>query len=212
MTSTALGLAPPSDDPRSPHVSPTTLVVSLRLQLDDPDDLGAARVVELLQQLTGDLTPVIETTLEPEVIAPPAIRILPDSRTVFRGSAEIQLTRREFDLLLCLADHPQQVLSRPQLISQAWGHPYTGHRSVDVHIRRLRVKIGLPIIRTVRGVGYRLDGDTPVLVQRLVPVTGANDDERNRPRHWPDRITDPCHPRSRANDRGASRQPGPQGR
>ncbi|MDG4832961.1 winged helix-turn-helix domain-containing protein [Solwaraspora sp. WMMD1047] len=173
MTSAALSLAPPSNDPRSARDSPATLVVSLRLRLDDPDDPGAARVVELLQQLTGGLAPVIETTVEPQSTDPPALRILPDSRTVYRGSAEIQLTRREFDLLLCLADHPQQVLSRAQLISQAWGHPYTGHRSVDVHIRRLRVKVGLPIIRTVHGVGYRLDDDVSVLVQRLAPHRGA---------------------------------------
>jgi DNA-binding response OmpR family regulator len=52
------------------------------------------------------------------------------------------LTRRECDLLLLLAEHPRQVFTRPQLLDRVWGHFHTSPRSVDVHIRRLRVELG----------------------------------------------------------------------
>ncbi|MFY1636306.1 winged helix-turn-helix domain-containing protein [Solwaraspora sp. WMMB335] len=97
---------------------------------------------------------------------PAALRICAESRTVLLGPVEIPLTRREFDLLFCLASHPRRVFTRGQLLDRVWGHRRSSPRSVDVHVRRLRVKIGedLPVVRTVHGVGYRLDGGIPVLI------------------------------------------------
>jgi DNA-binding response OmpR family regulator len=78
------------------------------------------------------------------------------------------LTRREFDLLLCLADNPRRAFTRAQLLGQVWDTQYTGQRSVDVHVTRLRNKIGVgvPLVSTVRGVGYRLHTDARVKVVR----------------------------------------------
>lgn len=70
------------------------------------------------------------------------------------------MTRLEYDLLLFLARHPHQVLTRGQLLSEVWGYEdLCGARTVDVHVRRIRQKLAGhgPIITTVRGVGYRLD-------------------------------------------------------
>ncbi|RKN22086.1 winged helix family transcriptional regulator [Micromonospora musae] len=98
----------------------------------------------------------------------PRLRIHPEARSVYRGRTEIALTRREYDLLWCLAEHPRQVFTRRQLLGRVWGHPYTSPRSVDVHVRRLRVKLGadVPVVTTLRGVGYRLGADCSVEIIR----------------------------------------------
>jgi DNA-binding response OmpR family regulator len=71
---------------------------------------------------------------------------------------EIELTRREFDLLVTLLEHPSQVLSRLQLLQAAWETAYLSEKTVDVHVSSLRRKLGDAVsIVAVRGVGYRLD-------------------------------------------------------
>lgn len=72
----------------------------------------------------------------------------------------LNLTYKEFELLKHLARHPGQVFTREQLLHDVWGYDYFGGtRTVDVHIRRLRSKLGPEhesMIGTVRNVGYRL--------------------------------------------------------
>lgn len=92
--------------------------------------------------------------------------IEPWARAVYKGQSSVDLTRREFDLLLFLARHPRHVFSRPQLLQHVWSDAHTGERTVDVHIRRLRAKIGDDLITTLRGVGYRL-GDQAATRVRL---------------------------------------------
>ena len=72
----------------------------------------------------------------------------------------LDLTFKEFELLKFLAQHPGRVFSREQLLSEVWGYDYFGGtRTVDVHIRRLRAKLGdlESLIGTVRNVGYRFN-------------------------------------------------------
>ena len=72
----------------------------------------------------------------------------------------IDLTYKEFELLRFLASHPARVFTREQLLSEVWGYDYFGGtRTVDVHVRRLRAKLGdlESVIGTVRGVGYRFE-------------------------------------------------------
>jgi two-component system, OmpR family, response regulator len=95
-----------------------------------------------------------------------ALRLYPDSRVVLRGEQPIPLTRREFDLLLFLVEHPGRVFTRPQLLSAVWGYEYASERTIDVHIRRLRAKVGQPLFATVYRVGYRLDEETVATVIR----------------------------------------------
>ncbi len=75
------------------------------------------------------------------------------------GSRVLDLTFKEFELLKYLAQHPGRVFSRQQLLSEVWGYDYFGGtRTVDVHVRRLRAKLGPEhetLIGTVRNVGYR---------------------------------------------------------
>lgn len=81
---------------------------------------------------------------------------------VHRGR-KLSLTPREFELLAFLAKHPGRVLSREELLRKVWGYDYVGEtRTVDVHVRRLRAKLGDKgkIIQTVTGSGYKFAGST----------------------------------------------------
>ncbi len=77
----------------------------------------------------------------------------------------LDLTYKEFELLKFLAQHPGRVFTRAQLLQEVWGYDYFGGtRTVDVHVRRLRAKLGPEnehLIGTVRNVGYRLTIDRP---------------------------------------------------
>jgi DNA-binding response OmpR family regulator len=80
----------------------------------------------------------------------------------------LDLTYKEFELLKFLAQHPGRVFSRDQLLSEVWGYDYFGgSRTVDVHIRRLRAKLGEleGLISTVRNVGYRFNPSDMYLVE-----------------------------------------------
>lgn len=87
--------------------------------------------------------------------------LYPHSREVLIDGVKVDLTRIEFDLLDVLSTNPTLVLSRRQLLERVWGENwFADEHIVDVHIANLRRKIDLPeqrsIIRTVRGVGYRI--------------------------------------------------------
>jgi two-component system, OmpR family, copper resistance phosphate regulon response regulator CusR len=72
------------------------------------------------------------------------------------GGRTVDLTARQFTMLEVLVCHPDQVLSREQLLSRVWGYDFDpGSNVVDVYIRRLREKLAPDVIETVRGVGYR---------------------------------------------------------
>jgi len=84
-----------------------------------------------------------------------------DARTVERAGASIELTRREFDLLVTLLESPERVLSRTQLLSMVWGFEDYDANVVEVYVSTLRRKLeehGPRLIQTVRGVGYVLRG------------------------------------------------------
>ena len=91
------------------------------------------------------------------------LRIDPLRRAVILDEQAVNLTAKEFDLLWFLAQHPEQVFSRAQLLDKVWGYEFYGDEStVTVHIRRLREKIEADpanptYIQTVWGVGYRFE-------------------------------------------------------
>lgn len=70
---------------------------------------------------------------------------------------ELRLPRKEFELLYFLASHPGRVFSRQEILDEVWGQDvYVVDRTVDVHVRKIREKIGSEYIETVKGVGYRM--------------------------------------------------------
>ncbi len=82
----------------------------------------------------------------------------PMKRVVKSDGAEVQLTFKEFELLCLLLENAENVLTREKILAKVWGYGFDGEsRTVDVHIRTLRQKLGScgDMIETVRGVGYR---------------------------------------------------------
>jgi two-component system response regulator ResD len=135
-------------------------IVGLRLGADDyvvkpfsPAEL-VARVDAVLRRVESP--PELE-----EPIAFDELEVDPRGRRVLVRGEEVQLTVREFDLLLHLVRHPGQVFSRDQLMDSVWQYGfYTDTSTVTVHMRRLRSKIELDPseprwLQTVWGVGYR---------------------------------------------------------
>jgi DNA-binding response OmpR family regulator len=98
------------------------------------------------------------------------IQINTAARDVRVDGQSIAFTKVEYDLLLFLAEHRNQVLTRRQLLLGAWGHEHAGERTVDVHVRRLRVKLGDTAITTIRGIGYRLSDSATVEMIRPATV------------------------------------------
>ncbi len=93
------------------------------------------------------------------VLAAGGILLKPEKHSVTVDGAPCVLTRKEFELLQLFLENPGIVFSREKLLRQIWGYDYEGEtRTVDVHIRSLRQKLGgeAKRIETLRGVGYRL--------------------------------------------------------
>jgi DNA-binding response OmpR family regulator len=94
---------------------------------------------------------------EPELVCADVVVRLEARATLVAGEP-VELTSKEFDLLAFMLSHPDAATTREQLLDRVWGMTYPGGtRTVDVHVATLRRKLGRPeLIRTVRGVGYKL--------------------------------------------------------
>ena len=117
---------------------------------------------------TKELIARIRSTLrrheEPKIVADPSfnigdLAIYPDRHEVRVGDEVVDLTKKEFDLLLFLAKNKNRVLKREEVLEKVWGYGYAGKTNiVDVYVRYLRSKIdekvGKKYIHTVRGIGY----------------------------------------------------------
>lgn len=90
------------------------------------------------------------------------VTVWPDRREVVAGDSKVQLTAKEFDLLLYLIENRGVVLTRPQILSAVWGYDYFGgERTVDAHVRTIRKKLeGKLPLTTIRGVGYKVEYGT----------------------------------------------------
>ena len=77
---------------------------------------------------------------------------------VFRGEQQIELPRKEFEILWLLASKPGRVFTREEIFDKIWGNDViVGNRTIDVHIRKLRERLGDEYIKTMKGIGYKFD-------------------------------------------------------
>lgn len=131
-------------------------------------DLGADDYItkpfqteELLARIRVLLRPQMQNRSQTEKLSAGDLTVDLGSREVERANQMIQLTPREFDLLVCLLQNKNIVLTREQLIEKVWGFEYIGDTNVvDVYIRYLRQKVDKgfesTFIKTIRGVGYTI--------------------------------------------------------
>ncbi len=94
--------------------------------------------------------------LEASIIKHGNLTIDREKYSVINNGVELALPRKEFSLLLLLISKPEKVFTREEIYTQIWGDTIVvGDRTIDVHIRKLREKIGEEYIKTVKGVGYK---------------------------------------------------------
>ncbi|MGI5284389.1 response regulator transcription factor [Nonomuraea polychroma] len=126
------------------------------------DSAGPAEVEARLRMATGRISQLASEDV-PDEIRSGDLAIDEATYTARLRGRVLDLTFKEFELLKYLAQHPGRVFTRAQLLQEVWGYDYFGGtRTVDVHVRRLRAKLGTEyesLIGTVRNVGYRFVPD-----------------------------------------------------
>ncbi len=86
------------------------------------------------------------------------IKIDKEKYLLFKNKEQISLPRKEFELLFLLMSRPGKVFLREEIYNKVWGYDtFVSERTIDVHIRKLRSKIGSQFIRTIKGVGYKFE-------------------------------------------------------
>jgi DNA-binding response OmpR family regulator len=134
---------------------------------------GPAEVEARLRLATGRLARRTDTD-DHNLIGSGGLTIDDVSYTAKLENRTLDLTFKEFELVKFLAQHPGRVFTRQQLLQEVWGYDYFGGtRTVDVHVRRLRAKLGTDhetLIGTVRNVGYRFVADRR---EREAPTAAA---------------------------------------
>ncbi len=130
--------------------------------------LDSAGPAEIDARVRLAIARAVEARTEQDADAEANIVIDEASYTAKLHGKPLDLTFKEFALLKFLAQHPGRVFTRDQLLSEVWGYDYFGGtRTVDVHIRRLRAKLGdlEALIGTVHNVGYRFTTDVAVVTK-----------------------------------------------
>ncbi len=136
-------------------------VVAADWGMDDVllDTAGPAEIDARIRVAVGRLAQAVEEDPEAHIIRSGEVTVDEATYTAKLGGRVLDLTFKEFELLKFLAQHPGRVFTREQLLQEVWGYDYFGGtRTVDVHVRRLRAKLGAEyetLIGTVRNVGYR---------------------------------------------------------
>ena len=155
-------------DPRTERL-PVILLTARSAEYDKVKglDLGADDyvtkpfgVMELLSRVRAVLRRTSPGEERQPVLRACGIELCVDRRTVTAGGAPVSLTYKEFELLQLLMQNAGIVLTRERVMERVWGYDYAGEsRTVDMHIKSLRHKLGGcgAAIRTVRGVGYKLE-------------------------------------------------------
>lgn len=110
-----------------------------------------SKVKALLRRLKEDEQPTDTISIGSMIINREEYKIIKDGE-------EIILPKKEFELLYLLASKPGKVFKREEILSKVWGDDVVvGGRTIDVHIRKLREKIGEELFRTIKGVGYKIE-------------------------------------------------------
>ena len=110
----------------------------------------------LLKKISNIAKKINSEKNAPKTIDLGSIKINKEEYVVIKNKKEILLPRKEFELLFLLATKPEKVFTREEIMNKVWGtQVIVGDRTIDVHVRKLREKIGEKHIKTLKGVGYK---------------------------------------------------------
>ena len=132
------------------------------LGLDAGADDYVAKPFGMMELLSRIRALLRRTSAEPGTYRCGCLTVDEGRHTVTVEGKDVVLTQKEFELLCLLLQNRGQVFTRERLIEQVWGYAFTGEtRTVDVHVRTLRQKLGPAgaYVQTVRGYGYKIDGE-----------------------------------------------------
>jgi two-component system alkaline phosphatase synthesis response regulator PhoP len=111
-----------------------------------------SRIKALLRRVNGSQAPQAPS------IQIGDLRIDRESYLVFKSDSPLSFPRKEFELLALLTSKPGKVFTREDILSRVWGNDIVvGDRTIDVHIRKIREKLGDETIKTIKGIGYKFD-------------------------------------------------------
>lgn len=119
--------------------------------------LFVSKIKSLLRRYQDTAAPL--PSISPnQIVRAGGIEIDKERFTVWRNGEIIELPRKEFNLLLLLASKPGKVFTRDEILLKIWGSDIiVGDRTIDVHIRKIREKLGDGYIKTLKGIGYKFD-------------------------------------------------------
>ena len=112
----------------------------------------------LISKVKALLRRLKETDIDSETLNVGGIEINREEYKIVKDNIEIVLPRKEFELFYLLATKPGKVFKREEILDKVWGNDVVvGGRTIDVHIRKLREKIGDDFFKTIKGVGYKFE-------------------------------------------------------
>jgi two-component system alkaline phosphatase synthesis response regulator PhoP len=112
----------------------------------------------LVSKVKALLRRLKESDQHSETLNVGGIEINREEYKIVKENIEIALPRKEFELLYLLASKPGKVFKRDEILDKVWGNEVVvGGRTIDVHIRKLREKIGEDLFKTIKGVGYKFE-------------------------------------------------------
>ena len=112
----------------------------------------------LVSKVKALLRRLKEETHNSETLNVGGIEINREEYKIIKDNIEIALPRKEFELFYLLASKPGKVFKRDEILDKVWGNEVVvGGRTIDVHIRKLREKIGEDLFKTIKGVGYKFE-------------------------------------------------------
>jgi two-component system alkaline phosphatase synthesis response regulator PhoP len=117
-----------------------------------------AKVKSLLRRYRNSANDSLTCEKEEAIVDLGEITIDKDKYLAYKGMAEIELPRKEFEILILLTSKPNKVFTREEIYNKIWGeNVIVGDRTIDVHISKLRDLLGVENIKTIKGVGYKYE-------------------------------------------------------
>lgn len=124
------------------------------LVIDDENNI----IEKFLAEMEKEIIPIINLSKKYNTLCYKNIKMNKENYEVFNGNEKVPLTAKEFEILKLFMENPNKVFSRELILDKVWGYDYYGDpKIVNTHIKNIRKKLKIDIIKTVIGAGYKLE-------------------------------------------------------